>query len=45
LGNFEKFWKSQRNQTGMIAVLQGTEPVPAPALTSVPGGGVDKNSN
>jgi hypothetical protein len=21
LGNFEKFWKSQRNQTGMIAVL------------------------
>jgi hypothetical protein len=20
-GNFEKFWKSQRNQTGMIAVL------------------------
>jgi hypothetical protein len=20
LGNFEKFWKSQRNQTGMIAV-------------------------
>jgi hypothetical protein len=27
LGNFEKFWKSQRNQTGMIAVLHlGTEP-------------------
>jgi hypothetical protein len=41
--NFESFGKAKEIQTGMIAVLQGTEPVPAPTLHCiVPGGGVDK---
>jgi hypothetical protein len=44
LGNFEKFWKSQRNQTGMIAVLHtwGQNLSLHPLHCIVPGGGVDK---